>query len=138
MMRRVCAAIPVLLVVGCTSTSTTPPCGGSEPLGCSIPTAVLVVSEDYEAQADKFHEACVMHDLCYRHGEATYGMTRKDCDVEFYDNMKNACSGFKGLGVLDPEEFAKCQFAAKQTYEAVRTHGEKHFRSSSSTYCAYR
>jgi coproporphyrinogen III oxidase len=97
-----------------------------------------VVSEDYEAQADKFHEACVMHDLCYRHGEATYGMTRKDCDVEFYDNMKNACSGFKGLGVLDPEEFAKCQFAAKQTYEAVRTHGEKHFRSSSSTYCAYR
>ena len=78
------------------------------------------------------------HDLCYRHGEATYGMTRKECDVEFYDNMKTACSGFKGLGVLDPEEFAKCQFAAKQTYEAVRTHGEKHFQSASSTYCAYR
>jgi hypothetical protein len=120
MMYRVCAGIPFLLIVGCASTTTTPPCGGSEPLGCSIPTAVLVVSEDYEAQADKFHEACVMHDLCYRHGEATYGMTRK------------------GLGVLDPEEFAKCQFAAKQTYEAVRTHGEKHFRSASSTYCAYR
>ncbi len=137
-MQRAGALIVVLFVSGCTSTSTTPPCGGSQPLGCSIPTAVLVVSKDYEAQADKFHAACVTHDLCYRHGEATYGMTRKECDVEFLDNMKAACSGFKGLGVLDPEEFAKCQFAAKQTYEAVRTHGEKHFQSVSSTYCAYR
>jgi hypothetical protein len=111
MMYRASAGILVLLVHGCASTSTAPPCGGSQPLGCSIPTAVLVVSQDYEAQA---------------------------CDTEFLDNMKTACSGFKGLGMLDPEEFAKCQFAAKQTYEAVRTHGEKHFRSATSTYCAYR
>jgi len=138
MMHRVCTGMLVSVLVGCTSAATTPPCGGSEPLGCSIPTAVLVVSEDFEQQAGKFHDACVTHDLCYRHGEATYGMTRKQCDVEFYDNMKAACAGFKGLGVLDPEDFAKCQFAAKQTYEAVRTHGEKHFRSSTSTYCAYR
>jgi hypothetical protein len=138
MMLRVSVGIPVLLVVGCASTTATPPCGGTQPLGCSIPAAVLVASKDYEAQADKFHNACVTHDLCYRHGEATYGVTRKECDVEFYDNMKAACSGFKGLGVLDPEEFAKCQFAAKQNYEAVRTHGEKHFRSATSTYCAYR
>ncbi|MDH3847156.1 MAG: phospholipase [Gammaproteobacteria bacterium] len=137
-MYRASAGILVLLVHGCASTSTAPPCGGSQPLGCSIPTAVLVVSQDYEAQADKFHNACVTHDLCYRHGEATYGLTRKACDTEFLDNMKTACSGFKGLGMLDPEEFAKCQFAAKQTYEAVRTHGEKHFRSATSTYCAYR
>jgi hypothetical protein len=133
MMLRVSVGIPVLLVVGCASTTATPPCGGTQPLGCSIPAAVLVASKDYEAQADKFHNACVTHDLCYRHGEATYGVTRKECDVEFYDNMKAACSGFKGLGVLDPEEFAKCQFAAKQNYEAVRTHGEKHFRSATST-----
>jgi len=138
MMHRVTAGILALLVAGCGSTPTAPPCSGSQPLGCSIPTAVLVVSHDYEEQADKFHGACVTHDLCYRHGEATYGMTRKACDTEFLHNMKDACSGFKGLGVLDPEEFAKCQFAAKQTYEAVRTHGEKHFQSATSTYCAYR
>jgi len=138
MMKQVIAGLVVLFVVGCASTSTGPPCGGSQALGCSIPTAILVVSEDYEAQADKFHNACVTHDLCYRHGVATYGVTRKECDTEFLDNMKTACSGFKGLGMLDPEEFAKCQFAAKQTYEAVRTHGEKHFRSATSTYCAYR
>jgi hypothetical protein len=138
MMLRICVLALVSLVVGCTSTSTAPRCGGSQPLGCSIPTAVLVVSEDYDRQADKFHQACVTHDLCYRHGEATYGLTREACDAEFYDNMKDACSGFKGLGVLDPEEFAKCQFAAKQTYEAVRKHGEKHFQSATSTYCLYR
>ncbi len=137
-MRRPGIVVLASLAVGCSSTSTAPRCGGSQPLGCSIPAAVLIVSEDYERQADKFHEACKTHDLCYRHGEATYGLTRKQCDVEFYDNMKAACSGFKGLGMLDPEEFAKCQLAAKQTYEAVRTHGEKHFRSASSTVCEYR
>jgi hypothetical protein len=125
MMYRVSVGSLALIVLGCASTSTAPPCGGSQPLGCSIPTAVLVVSQDYEAQADKFHSACVTHDLWA-------------CDTEFLDNMKTACSGFKGLGMLDPEEFAKCQFAAKQTYEAVRTHGEKHFQSATSSYCAYR
>jgi hypothetical protein len=133
-------ALP-LLVLSLGACGATPPghgCGGGEPLGCSIPTAVLVVSSDYEEQADKFHDACVTHDLCYRHGAATYGLSREDCDAEFHDNMKAACSGFKGLGVLDPEDFAKCQFAARQTFEAVRTHGEKHYRSASSTYCTYR
>jgi coproporphyrinogen III oxidase len=138
MMMRPGACLFVVLLCGCASTSSTPRCGGTEPLGCSIPAAVLVVSKDYEEQADKFHNACVTHDLCYRHGAATYGLSRKQCDDEFYDNMKAACSGFKGLGVLDPEDFAKCQFAAKQTFEAVRTHGEKHFQATTSTYCAYR
>jgi hypothetical protein len=138
MMFRLCALFLALSFWGCASGPSAPGCGGTEPLGCSIPPAVLVVSKDYEEQADKFHGACVTHDLCYRHGAATYGLSRKECDVEFFDNMKTACTGFKGLGMLDPEEFARCQFAAKQTYEAVRTHGEKHFRSSTSTYCAYR
>ena len=138
MMLRVGPITLVLLVVGCASTSTAPRCGGSQPLGCSIPAAVLIVSEDYDRQADKFHQACVTHDLCYRHGAATYGMTRPDCDTEFYENMKAACSGYKGLGVLDPAEFAKCQLAASETYEAVRQYGEKHFQSATSTYCLYR
>ena len=138
MIMRLGACLLIVSMYGCASTSAAPPCGGTEPLGCSIPVAVLVVSKDYEEQADKFHPACVTHDLCYRHGAATYGLSRKECDVEFHDNMKAACTGFKGLGVLDPEGFAKCQFAAKQTYEAVRTHGEKHFRSAGSTYCLYR
>ena len=52
--------------------------------------------------------------------------------------MKATCSGTAGLGILDPEEFAKCQFAANQTFEAVRAHGEKHFREGEGSYCEYR
>lgn len=114
------------------------PCGGIEPLGCSIPPAIRVISEDYDAQADKFHNACVLHDLCYRHGASTYDLSREACDSEFYSNMKSACEGPAGLGVLDPEEFAKCRLAALETYEAVKEHGEKHYRGATSTYCDYR
>jgi coproporphyrinogen III oxidase len=130
--------ILLALTVGACATTGPSPCGGGEPLGCSIPTAIRVISEDYDAQADKFHDACVLHDLCYRHGAATYGHAREECDTEFYTNMKSACDGIAGLGVLDPEEFAKCRLAAKETYEAVKAHGEKHYRTTTSTYCDYR
>jgi hypothetical protein len=43
-----------------------------------------------------------------------------------------------GLGVLDVKEFGICQLAASQTYEAIRSHGEKHFQTTASTYCEYR
>jgi hypothetical protein len=127
------------ILTGCASTGREEsPCGDDEPLGCSIPPAIRTISKDYDEQADKFHHACVLHDLCYRHGAATYDLSREACDTEFYENMKSACKGSAGLGVLDPEEFAKCRFAALQTYEAVREHGEKHFRSAASSYCDYR
>jgi hypothetical protein len=114
------------------------PCGGGIPVGCSIPEVVLILSEDYEQQAEKFHPACVKHDFCYRHGFATYGATREECDTVIYEDMKKACGGMGGLGVLDVKEFGICQFAANQTFEAVRRHGEKHFRTTTSTYCEYR
>jgi coproporphyrinogen III oxidase len=129
----------VALIAGCAATTpATHPCGGSLPVGCSIPTAVVVLIEAYEEQAEKFHGACVIHDFCYRHGAATYDLSREECDQEFYEGMKAACSGLGGLGILDPEDFAKCQLAANQTYEAVREHGEKHYQSSTSTVCEYK
>jgi len=137
MMRRTCLTVSAAIAAACAMTPPNP-CGGTEPLGCSIPPAVLVASRDYEEQADKFHNACVTHDLCYRHGAATYGTTREECDDEFYENMKAACQGMAGLGVLDPADFAKCQVAALETYEAVREHGAKHFRAATSSYCDYR
>lgn len=130
--------ILLALTVSACATSGPPPCGGQEPLGCSIPPAIRVISEDYDAQADKFHDACVSHDLCYRHGAATYGHSREECDTEFYSNMKSACDGPAGLGVLDPEEFAKCRLAALETYKAVKEHGDKYYRTGTSTYCDYR
>ena len=52
------------------------PCGAGQPVGCSIPEVVMVLSDQLLQQADKFHGACVTHDFCYRHGFATYGAER--------------------------------------------------------------
>ncbi len=114
------------------------PCGNNEPVGCSIPEVVLIISSDYEEQAEKYHPACVTHDFCYRHGFATYGVTREQCDAEFLQDMKQACAGYGGLGRLDVEQYGICQLAASQTYEAVRRKGEPSFRTTGSTYCEYR
>ena len=114
------------------------PCGGGLPVGCSIPEVILLLSDDYEQQAEKFHPACVTHDFCYRHGLATYGATREECDAIIYDEMKKTCEGAGGLDVLDLKGFGICQLAANQTYKAVRRYGEKHFQTTTSTYCEYR
>jgi len=138
-MKRAGLTIMVTLVAACASTTPVEdPCGGSDPLGCSIPNTVRVLSDDLLQQADKFHPACVTHDLCYRYGAATYGLSREECDDEFYENMKTACSGLGGLAILDPENYAKCNLAAFETYEAVRKHGEEHFQTTASTVCEYR
>jgi hypothetical protein len=138
MLKTIGAAVLILLIAACATTPVEDPCGGLEPLGCSIPNTVRVLSDDLLQQADKFHPACVTHDLCYRYGAATYGLDREECDTEFYTAMKAACSGTGNLGMLDPEGFAKCQLAALETYEAVRKHGEKHFQTTTSTVCEYR
>lgn len=113
------------------------PCGGGQPVGCSIPQVLIVLSDDYQQQAEKFHPACVTHDFCYRHGHATYGESRETCDAAFYEDMKNACGGTGGIGVLDVKDFGFCQVAASQTFEAVRRYGKEHFRMTTSSYCDY-
>ncbi len=112
------------------------PCGANEPVGCSIPE-VLLLSEQYKEQADKFDPACVTHDFCYRHGAITYGVTREECDTEFLARMKKTCGGYRGLGLLDLEQYSMCHTAAQQTYNVVRLKGEPHFRTSTSSYCEY-
>ncbi len=114
------------------------PCGANEAVGCSIPEVVLLLSDDYSEQAGKFHPACVMHDFCYRHGHATYGDTREQCDKEFLEDMKEVCAGTSLLNLLDAKGFSMCRVAADQTYEAVRRNGEPHFRTSTSSFCEFR
>ncbi len=114
------------------------PCEGDEPVGCSVPEVVLLLSAEYKEQAAKFHPACVTHDFCYRHGNATYGATRKECDTAFLADMKKSCSGIGGLDILDLEQYSICRFAADQTHGVVRLKGEPHFRTSTSSYCEYK
>jgi hypothetical protein len=114
------------------------PCGNNEPVGCSIPEVLLILSSTYSEQAAKYRPACVTHDFCYRHGFATYGVNREQCDDDFLRDMKKACAGYGGLGRLDVKDYGICQVAASQTYEVVHQKGEPHFRTTSSTYCEYR
>ena len=114
------------------------PCGGGKPVGCSIPEVVLVLSDVYKEQAEKFHPACVTHDFCYRHGFTTYGAKRDECDQAFYTNMKSACGGMAGLDRFDFKGYGICQLAARQTFEAVRRYGEPHYLATTGSYCEYR
>jgi hypothetical protein len=41
----------------------THPCAVGVEVGCSIPEVVLLMSEDYKEQAEKFHPVCVTHDF---------------------------------------------------------------------------
>ena len=61
--------------------------GSGEGLNCSLPTLVNMFFDGSKDENDKrhlvlqrFRQACVFHDLCYRHGLATYGYNQNDCD----------------------------------------------------------
>ncbi len=113
------------------------PCGGKEPLGCSIPDVVHILDDKFAAKTGKFHPACVEHDFCYRHGYTTYGETRKSCDEKFRNAMNDACGSFAGLNLFDLENHSHCKLAAEQMYNAVRLKGEPHFRVANSSFCEY-
>lgn len=114
------------------------PCGAGEPVGCSVPEVLLILSDDLNEQIDKFRQPCATHDFCYRHGHATYGVERLECDTNFYDDMRETCGEDGVFDLLDYEDRALCELAANRIYEAVRKHGEPAFRTTASTYCEYR
>ena len=114
------------------------PCGGTQALGCSIPEGVkftdFVVGlmkkgfSWHSEYADRFYDACVQHDFCYRHGYKTYGHSKEYCDEEFYDNMLESC------GAVD----VACMAVAKEFSWAVKEHAEPGaFQETTSTECHY-
>jgi hypothetical protein len=118
------------------------PCGGGEPVGCSLPEVVTAVSKFHETYKEYFYSACAEHDYCYRHGSATYGLTQAYCDDRFYSDMMAMCdeAGVSILGITNLDglaERAKCRLAADQFYSAVQKYGHKAFRTTTSTYCEF-
>lgn len=113
-------------------------CGGSRPVGCSVPLEAQLVSEFYAEYARRFRPACIQHDFCYRHGHVTYGLDQAACDGEFRRAMLAECSPDLSLtGVLKVESVADCQLAAEQMAQAVQRFGKRHFLTATSTYCEY-
>ncbi len=77
--------------------------GKGEGLNCSIPgfarsffpkkfdDSTPSVGTPTSAIELRFRQSCVMHDLCYRHGHATYGYTQRDCDQMVFDSQVRLC-----------------------------------------------
>jgi len=124
-------------------------CGAGESVGCSVPWYVNVVDPTTLLFAQKvFNSACIFHDYCYRHGQATYGRAKSDCDVKFLDKMRAICSApnlgniagafLSGLGSV-----AACLAYAQTFYEGVAhaPQAAASFRTQAtdpkSTFCRY-
>lgn len=69
--------------------------GQAQGLNCSIPFFVnRLAFKQSDGESDislRFRQACVMHDLCYRHGYATYGYTQADCDTQLQQSSYRLC-----------------------------------------------
>ena len=69
--------------------------GQAAGLNCSIPSLADKLAFKHSAGSSdislRFRQACVMHDLCYRHGYATYGYTQADCDTQLQQSAFRLC-----------------------------------------------
>ncbi|WP_380183074.1 hypothetical protein [Kalamiella sp. sgz302252] len=113
-------------------------------LNCSIPKMMEKVA--FKPAADgsdislRFRQACVMHDLCYRHGYATYGYTQDDCDSQLQQSAYRLCRQINRQGnTQDPlSAYTGCEHEAKEVLLGVTLGGAGSFHSRrSSTYFEY-
>lgn len=69
--------------------------GNGTVLDCSIPPPVSwLVFERKDSQEPislRMRQACLFHDYCYRHGNATYSYTQADCDYMLQEHAYRIC-----------------------------------------------
>lgn len=111
--------------------------GQGEGLNCSLPRAIDFLFPRRESQPGtqvpvrhRFRQACVFHDLCYRHGLATYGYSQNDCDQLLQEQAFRICLSSGGDNTLDA-----CQLDAKKVTAGVKAFGFRYYHSwGQSTY----
>lgn len=99
--------------------ATVPECLQVEPLQCSLGWGILF--RPAAAASIVFVDACVTHDLCYRHGEATYGYDKARCDDEILAAMDATCRrewGFVAYATLGLTRLA-CHLEKRAIYAAL-------------------
>lgn len=99
--------------------------GRGEGLNCSLPATVSAIFFDRPREADehvnqRFRQACVFHDMCYRHGLATYGYTQNTCDRILQEQAFRICMARFG-------DSRGCQLDAKRFLLGVSAMGGKSF-----------
>lgn len=114
--------------------------GRGQGLNCSIPSLGKSFFKTPAKTADvslHFRPSCVMHDLCYRHGYATYGYTQADCDRALQASAYRMCRQINGLKDQG-NVFENCQVQAKKVLFGVSLGGAGSYKpGGESTYFEY-
>lgn len=112
-------------------------------ISCSIPWQIKpLFFQRTGNNADvnlQFRLACSYHDLCYRHGWATYGYSQADCDFALQENAFRLCRLISlpanSSGVARQNALEACRDRARKVLLGVRFGGGKSFKAGSdSTY----
>jgi hypothetical protein len=106
-------------------------------LNCSLPWGIDVIftpRPDFQASdsgstrddpagsvpvRQRFRQACVFHDLCYRHGLATYGYSQNDCDELLQEQAFRTCI----WASRGERRLSACQLDAKKVTAGVKLMG---------------
>src|SRR5882757_7486930 len=108
--------------------------GSGEGLNCSLPRWTNAFF-DHSAEKDsrrhlvlqRFRQACVFHDLCYRHGLATYGYNQNDCDRVLQNAAFRLCLYIRNGAEADSA--ARCQTDSKMILAGVSIGGYGAYRA---------
>lgn len=120
--------------------------GKGQGLNCSIPSFVEPLFFD-PSQFDtkngtpaaplslQFAQACYAHDMCYRHGAATYGYQKADCDDLLFDQTYRLCTSIyrSRTNVANSSKQGKdaiqtCKAQAGSVYLGVAGFGKQSFQ----------
>jgi hypothetical protein len=91
---------------------------------CSVPSWAPRLFFMREEPSKVFHSACLVHDLCYKHGSYSYQLSRKSCDEQFRDRMVKICNAR-----YENEDLLRCRADVNTIYEVVRVVGFLFFLS---------
>ena len=81
------------------------------------------VGKNGEPVSLQYRQACVFHDFCYRHGQATYGYSKADCDYLLQEYAYRLCRQIYGD---DPGEEA-CRERGRVVLLGVNLFGGESF-----------
>jgi hypothetical protein len=107
--------------------------GSGEGLNCSLPAVTNIFfdgSKDAQGKRhlvlQRFRQACVFHDLCYRHGLATYGYNQNDCDRILQNAAFRLCVYIRNGS--EASSATRCQTDSKMVLAGVSMGGYNAFR----------
>ncbi len=105
--------------------------GQAAGLDCSLPWGISPVAFPRRGGAAnialQMRQACVNHDYCYRHGNATYALSQAECDFMLQEQAFRLCSQINAM-----KGIPTCETEARKVTLGVRVGGAGSFRRADS------